>query len=79
MFFHMKTTLNISEIVMRKLKQKAAQTGTTMSKLVEQALRESLEKERPAAEKLSLPTFSGGKAMVNIANRAALFDYMEDV
>ena len=74
----MKTTLNISEQVMRKLKQEAARTGTTMSELVESALRESLEKrERPVPE-VRLPSFKGGTATVDVSSRDRLYDIMEN-
>ena len=73
----MKTTLNISEITMRQLKEEAARRGNTMSELVEAALRALLRK-RPAEAKLPpLPEFSGGGARVNVANREALYEVME--
>lgn len=77
MFFHMKTTLTISDAVMRKLKERAARTGKTMSELVESALRESLAKPENTAVKITLPTFHGGKPKVDISNRDMLYDVME--
>ena len=43
MVFHMKTTLNIDDGVMSRLKQEAARQGKTMSELVEIALRQLLQ------------------------------------
>jgi hypothetical protein len=77
MFFHMKTTLNISEKVMRELKQEAARTGKTMSELVEAALRQALEQRREAPAKITLPSFHGGKPRVDIANRDVMYEIME--
>lgn len=77
MVSHMKTTLNINEEVMRKLKQEAARTGKTMSELVEAALRDSFEKRRSPPIEVNLPTFKGGRAMVDVANRDRLYDIME--
>ena len=77
MFFHMKTTLNISEKVMKDLKQEAALTGKTMSELVESALRKALVKSKKPIEKVTLPTFHGGKPKVDISNRDMLYDIME--
>ena len=73
----MKTTLNISDAVMKKLKEKAARTGKTMSELVESALRESLARSESTSVKIPLPTFRGGKPKVDISNRDMLYDTME--
>lgn len=60
MGFHMKTTLEIDETVMRELKARAAREGRTMSELVETALR-ALLAERPAPVELPpLPVFNLG-------------------
>lgn len=78
MVFHMKTTLNISDSVMKKLKQEAARQGCTMSELVERALRALLQ-ERPPARKLPpLPEFDMGEARVDVADRDALYEVMEE-
>ncbi len=78
MAFHMKTTLNIDDTVMADLKREAARRGVTMSWLVESALRQLLD-ARPAAKKPPpLPTFNCGRELVDIANRDALYDAMED-
>jgi len=79
MVFHMKTTLNIDDTVMARLRQESARSGRTMSELVEAALRLLLEKDRRRARpKLRpLPTFRGGGYLVDIADREALYDVME--
>ena len=76
MVFHMKTTLNISDPVMRDLKREAARQGKTMTELVETALRESLQGQRKAPEMPPLPEFDCGGALVDISDRAALYDRM---
>jgi hypothetical protein len=77
MVFHMKTTLNISDSVMKELKEEAARQGRTMSELVETALRMLLH-ERPRNGKLPpLPEFDSGGARVDLANRNALYEVME--
>ncbi len=45
----MKTTLNIDDGVMKRLRKEAARQGKTLSEMVEAALRRSLEKPREAA------------------------------
>jgi len=77
MVSHMKTTLNIDPGVMVRLKEEAARQGKTMSALVESALRLLLEKPKSTRTIRKLPTFRGGNPRVNIANRDALYDFME--
>jgi hypothetical protein len=73
MDFHMKTTLEIDEGVMRQLKQRAAQEGQTMSELVETALRALLAREEKKPKELPpLPTWDGGGWTVDPANREVL-------
>ncbi len=82
MVFHMKTTLNIDDHVMRQLREEAARRRTTMSELVEGALRRILanashgdgrENARPV-----LPAWRSGGALVDLSNRAELYSAMEE-
>jgi hypothetical protein len=77
MVFHMKTTLNISDQVMKQLKREAGRTGKTMSELVELALRGLLSRTPRKQDLAELPVHNSGGARVNIANREALYDVME--
>jgi len=77
MVFHMKTTLVIDDTVMARLKRESARTGRTMSELVETALRRMLQARPDAAELPPLPSFKGGGALVDIADREALYRAME--
>lgn len=77
MVFHMKTTLNIDETVMARLKRESVRTGRTMSELVETALRRLLEARPDRAELSPLPSFRSGGALVDIADREALYGAME--
>ena len=78
----MKTTLNIDESIMQRLREEAARRGTTMSALVEAGLRRVLAPsvaigERP--ERLSpLPTWDSGGHLVDIDDRDALYRAMEE-
>jgi hypothetical protein len=79
MVFHMKTTLNIDDKVMIELKREAARQGRTMSELVEAALRHSLRsRSSPINEVPPLPTFRGGRILVDVADREALYEAMEN-
>lgn len=73
---HMKTTLNISDTVMERLRQESVRTGRTMSELMETALRRMLEEPEVAPALEPLPTFPGGRALVDVADRDALRDAM---
>jgi hypothetical protein len=76
---HMKTTLNIDDTVMARLRQEAARQGRTMSELVEAALRLLFHSSRKIKKKKlpPLPTFNGGAPLVDISDRDALYDVME--
>ncbi|MBN1944532.1 MAG: ribbon-helix-helix protein, CopG family [Bradymonadales bacterium] len=73
----MKTTLNIDETVMRRVKEEAARSGTTMSEIVETALRRFLDRPEESVELPELPSFDGGGALVDVTDREALYHAME--
>jgi plasmid stability protein len=77
MVFHMKTTLNIDDRLMARVKQEAARQGRTMSEFIESVLRLALQSrsEKPPLKPLS--TFAGGAFRVNVADNDALQDLME--
>ena len=62
---------------MARLKQEAARQGRTMSELVETALRQLFRTRRTEEELPPLPTFSSGGALVDVADRDALYQAME--
>jgi Arc/MetJ family transcription regulator len=73
----MKTTLNIDDKVMAELKREAARQGRTMSEMVESALRLLLRSHRKREKIAALPSFRSGGALVDIADRDALYQAME--
>ncbi len=78
----MKTTLNIADSVMQRLREEAARRGTTMSALVEAGLRRVLAapgagQEQPQALP-PLPSWNSGGHLVDIANRDELYRVMEE-
>jgi len=81
MVIHMKTTLNIDDSVMQRLREEAARRRTTMSALVEAGLRRVLAPEVPASEPDELPplpTWDSGGHLVDIDDRDALYRAMEE-
>ncbi len=77
MVSHMKTTLNVDDTVMAQLKREAARQGRTMSELVETALRNLFRAQKKTADLPPLPAFHSGGALVDIADRDALYQAME--
>ena len=77
MVSHMKTTLNIDDTVMRQLKREAARQSRTMSELVETALRLLFRSQKKPQDIPPLPTFHSGGALVDTADRDALYRAME--
>jgi hypothetical protein len=74
----MKTTLSLDDALVQRLKREAARQGKTMSQLVEAALRMLFQQSRREPTELpALPSFSSGGALVNVANREALYEAME--
>ena len=78
MVIHMKTTLNIDATIMAKLKREAARQGRTMSEMVETALRLMFSGARKRAALPELPSFRGGRELVDIADRDALYRALEE-
>lgn len=79
MLVHMETTLTIDDAILRELREEAVRRGTTMSALVEAGVRRILA-ERPATEADKpppLPTWSGGKPLVDVADRKALYEVID--
>lgn len=74
----MKTTLVIDDTIMRRLKQEAARQHKTISELVESAVRIMLAKPASGAKPPPLPKFHGGRCLVDVADRDALYRAMED-
>ena len=82
MVFHMKTTLNIDETVMQRLREEAARRGTTMSALVEAGLRRVLapagSSDGPPDTLAPLPVWKSGGFKVDIANREELYRILDE-
>ncbi len=76
MVIHMKTTLNISDVTMERLRLAAARQGKTMSALVDAALRKLLSEQAPVEDLPPLPFFKTGGARVDVADREVLYDVM---
>ena len=76
----MKTTLNIDETLLRRLRETAAQRKTTMSAVVEADIRHIISEPAGAGsmETLArLPKWRSGGFYVDVANREPLYGVLE--
>jgi len=76
----MRTTLNIDDELMKRVKEKAARSGKTMTEIVEEALMREVAgvAEKPAQFKLHWVTAEGPPAPgVDLSDRDSLYDSME--
>jgi len=77
----MRTTVRLNDQLLAEAKKRAAETGTTLTAVLEQALRESLARRSapPRAKRVRLKTFkgSGVRARVDLDDTASLLDLME--
>ena len=82
MVCHMKTTLDIVDPVMQRLREEAARRGITMSALVEVGLRRMLaepsQSDTQPAGAPPLPAWNGGEELADLSNRDALYRAMEE-
>ena len=77
----MRTTIRIDEALYRRVKARAAQTGRTVSDVIEDAVREALRPtNRRAEEPMALPTLGRGGVMagVDLTSNAAVRESMDD-
>lgn len=83
MLYHMRTTLHLPDELLIEAKMRAAERGTTLTQLFEDALREALarfkapEVERPP---LRLVTVGGSGTLpgIDLDDSAALMDLMSE-
>ncbi len=78
----MRTTLRINDDLMQQAKRIAVESGQTLTRVIEDALRESFARRNRAPQKrtIKLPTFDSGGLMpgVDIDDSASLLDVMEE-
>lgn len=79
MLICMRTTLDLDDQLMRKVRVLAAGTGRTITSIIELALRELLDQEKGSRPyRLQWVTVPGGpKPGVDLTDRDALIDLME--
>jgi hypothetical protein len=77
----MRTTIRIDDQLLAEARQLAAQTGQSLTAVIEDALREMLARRKQTAKRpwVQLPTVSGNGVLpgVDLDNSAALLDLMD--
>lgn len=77
----MRTTIRLDKDLLKELKQLSAESGQTMTSIIEDALRSSLQTrkqpEKKQAVKLLVVNGDGLQAGVDLDDSAALLDLME--
>ena len=77
----MRTTINLDEALLARAKRMAAESGRTLTSVIEDALREALARRRfrGTRERVRLPTFKGTGVQPggDLDDSSALLDVME--
>jgi len=77
----MRTTLALDDLLLRSARKRAAEEGTTLARVIEDALRRHLSAPMRSGTPFRLRLLTKrGRALpgVNVANRDALYQRMED-
>jgi hypothetical protein len=76
----MRTTLNIQDDLMRRVKKRASETGATITEVVEQALRAAVAGQAPRRDRYTFtwkPVPGRTLPGVDLADRDSLYEVME--
>lgn len=78
MLICMRTTVNLPDALLREAKNQARREGKTLTSLMEESLRARLDRRDLAEVDISLPTWKSGGMLVDIDDREALWDALDD-
>jgi len=77
----MRTTIRLDDELLRDAKKLAAETGRTLTAVIEDALRQQLARREAPRGRVELPVFHGGGGLqpgVDLGDNAALRDLMDE-
>lgn len=81
MLLCLRTTIRLDETLMKEVKKAAAESGRTLTGVIEDALRENLSRRRGGGprRRVRFPTFNGRGLLpgIDLDDTAALLDRME--
>jgi hypothetical protein len=79
----MRTTIRLEEELLKQVRQLAAQTGQTMTSIIENALREMLSRRNTPPKRRRVRLITDGKGGlrpgVNLDNMSELYDLMDGI
>jgi len=77
----MRTTIRLDDQLLNEAKRAALESGRTLTRVIEDSLREALARRRAAGRRgrVTLPTFAGGglRPGVDLDDSASLLEIME--
>ena len=77
---NMKTTLVLDDVLVERVRKLAKERGTSMSSVVEEAIFRMLHERAPDRPvRARLPVFHGGRRLIDIDNREAMLDALDDL
>jgi hypothetical protein len=76
----MRTTIRIDDELYRTVREKAARSGRTVGEIIEDAVRQALQRPTPDTSPTPLPTFRGSGVMpgIDLTSNAALREAMDE-
>jgi len=78
----MRTTISIEDNLLAKLKERAAETGSTVSRLIEEAVKVMMNRKAPASDEpveFELVTFGGGQFSTHNIDKTSSLLAADDV
>jgi hypothetical protein len=76
----MRTTFNVEDELMKRVKKRAAETGSTITEVVEEALRVAVAGQAPSTARFTLrwnPVSGRTRSGIDLADRDSLYEAME--
>lgn len=75
----MRTTIRLDDALLARAKRRALERGTTLTAVIEEALRQSLAPHQAGSARPEVPTYRGAGLQpgVDLDDSAALLDHME--
>lgn len=77
MLRHMRTSMNLPDSLLEAARERAAQEGRSVTSLMEEALRSLLEAPATPPHPPKLPTWSGGRLLVDLEDKDALWEILD--
>ena len=77
MLRRMRTSMNLPDSLLDAARERAKQEGRTVTSLMEEALRRLLEVQPTPPRRRRLPTWKGGRLLIDIDDKDALWEILD--